>query len=83
MLFSVFYTTAALFVARAAAHGAVTSYIIDGVTYPGYAFNRLAVLRIVTDIYLVTLAILQPPLQRLSSVSGPTTTPLLQSPTGR
>lgn len=35
MLFSTFYTAAALFVAQAAAHGAVTSYVIDGVTYPG------------------------------------------------
>ncbi|KAF3046317.1 hypothetical protein E8E11_008941 [Didymella keratinophila] len=36
MLFSTIYAAAALFVAQATAHGAVTSYVIDGVTYPGY-----------------------------------------------
>jgi hypothetical protein len=35
MFFSVF-TAAALLTAQAAAHGAVTSYVIDGKTYPGY-----------------------------------------------
>ena len=40
MLFSTIYTAAAIFVAQAAAHGAVTSYVIDGVTYPGYATSH-------------------------------------------
>jgi hypothetical protein len=35
MLFSSALTAAALLVAQAAAHGAVTSYEIDGVKYPG------------------------------------------------
>ncbi|CAG8972585.1 hypothetical protein HYALB_00011317 [Hymenoscyphus albidus] len=30
------FTAAALLVAQASAHGAVTSYVIDGKTYPGY-----------------------------------------------
>jgi hypothetical protein len=30
------FTVAALLAAKAAAHGAVTSYVIDGVAYPGY-----------------------------------------------
>lgn len=30
------FTVATLLAAKAAAHGAVTSYVIDGVTYPGY-----------------------------------------------
>ncbi|KAH7384094.1 cel1 protein precursor [Phaeosphaeria sp. MPI-PUGE-AT-0046c] len=36
MLFSNVFTATALFAANAYAHGAVTSYIIDGTTYPGY-----------------------------------------------
>jgi hypothetical protein len=36
MLFTSVFTATALLVAQAAAHGAVTSYVIDGVTYPGY-----------------------------------------------
>ncbi|KAL6709082.1 hypothetical protein ACN47E_001898 [Coniothyrium glycines] len=36
MLFSNVFATGALLVAQASAHGAVTSYVIDGVTYPGY-----------------------------------------------
>lgn len=40
MLFSTAFSVAALLVAEASAHGAVTSYIIGGTTYPGYAmFN--------------------------------------------
>jgi hypothetical protein len=35
MLFSSAITAVALLAANAAAHGAVTSYVIDGVTYPG------------------------------------------------
>ena len=38
MLFSALFSVAALLVAEASAHGAVTSYVIDGTTYPGYAF---------------------------------------------
>jgi hypothetical protein len=38
MSFSAVFSVAALLVAKASAHGAVTSYVIDGVTYPGYAF---------------------------------------------
>lgn len=37
MLFSAVFSVAALLVAEASAHGAVTSYVIDGKTYPGYA----------------------------------------------
>ncbi|KAF2281120.1 cel1 protein precursor [Westerdykella ornata] len=36
MFFSTVFTAAALLTAQAAAHGAVTSYVIDGKTYPGY-----------------------------------------------
>ncbi|KAL5353719.1 hypothetical protein ACLOAV_001760 [Pseudogymnoascus australis] len=36
MIASSLFTVAALLAAKAAAHGAVTSYVIDGVTYPGY-----------------------------------------------
>ena len=36
MLFSSAITTVALLAAHASAHGAVTSYVIDGTTYPGY-----------------------------------------------
>jgi hypothetical protein len=36
MIFPSLFTVAALLAAKAAAHGAVTSYLIDGVTYPGY-----------------------------------------------
>ncbi|KAF2111495.1 cel1 protein precursor [Lophiotrema nucula] len=36
MLFSNVFTATALLAAQAAAHGAVTSYVIDGTTYPGY-----------------------------------------------
>ncbi|KAK3317688.1 glycoside hydrolase family 61 protein [Cercophora scortea] len=36
MLFSSLYNTVGLFAAGAAAHGAVTSYVIAGKTYPGY-----------------------------------------------
>ncbi|RYO64069.1 hypothetical protein AA0116_g3841 [Alternaria tenuissima] len=36
MLFSNVFLPTALLAAQAAAHGAVTSYVIDGVTYPGY-----------------------------------------------
>jgi hypothetical protein len=36
MLFTSVFTATALLAAQAAAHGAVTSYVIDGVTYPGY-----------------------------------------------
>jgi hypothetical protein len=35
MFFSSVFTVAALLTAQAAAHGAVTSYVIDGKTYPG------------------------------------------------
>ena len=35
MLFSNVFLPTALLAAQAAAHGAVTSYVIDGVTYPG------------------------------------------------
>jgi hypothetical protein len=35
MLFSSVFATVALLAAQAAAHGAVTSYEIDGVKYPG------------------------------------------------
>lgn len=35
MLFSNIFLPTALLAAQAAAHGAVTSYVIDGVTYPG------------------------------------------------
>jgi hypothetical protein len=35
MLFSSVFAATALLVTQAAAHGAVTSYVIDGVTYPG------------------------------------------------
>jgi len=35
MLFSNVFTATALLAAQAAAHGAVTSYEIDGVKYPG------------------------------------------------
>jgi hypothetical protein len=38
MLFSAVFSVAALLVAKASAHGAVTSYVIDGTTYPGYVF---------------------------------------------
>jgi hypothetical protein len=37
MLFSTVVLPTALLAAGAAAHGAVTSYVIDGVKYPGYA----------------------------------------------
>lgn len=36
MLFASVFTTAALLIAHTAAHGSVTSYVIDGATYPGY-----------------------------------------------
>ena len=36
MLFSNIFLPTALLAAQAVAHGAVTSYVIDGVTYPGY-----------------------------------------------
>lgn len=36
MLFSSIFTATALLAAQAAAHGAVTSYEIDGTKYPGY-----------------------------------------------
>ncbi|PMD28181.1 lytic polysaccharide monooxygenase [Hyaloscypha hepaticicola] len=36
MLFSALFSVAALLVAEASAYGAVTSYVIDGTTYPGY-----------------------------------------------
>jgi hypothetical protein len=36
MLFSTVFSAVALLAAEAAAHGAVTSYVIDGKTYPGY-----------------------------------------------
>lgn len=35
MLFSSVFAAAALLTAEVAAHGAVTSYVIDGKTYPG------------------------------------------------
>jgi len=35
MLFSNVFLPTVLLAAQAAAHGAVTSYVIDGVTYPG------------------------------------------------
>jgi hypothetical protein len=35
MLFSGVFAAAALLAAQVNAHGAVTSYVIDGVTYPG------------------------------------------------
>lgn len=37
MLLSTLFSTTALLVAGAAAHGAVTSYVIGGTTYPGFA----------------------------------------------
>jgi hypothetical protein len=37
MLFSTLFSAAALLIAEASAHGAVTSYVIGGTTYPGYA----------------------------------------------
>jgi hypothetical protein len=40
MLFSNIFLPTALLAAQAAAHGAVTSYVIDGVTYPGYAKKK-------------------------------------------
>ncbi|KAF1978776.1 cel1 protein precursor [Bimuria novae-zelandiae CBS 107.79] len=36
MMFSSAITAVALLASQAAAHGAVTSYVIDGTTYPGY-----------------------------------------------
>jgi hypothetical protein len=36
MLFSNLFAATALLATQVAAHGAVTSYVIDGVTYPGY-----------------------------------------------
>jgi len=36
MHFTSILSAAALFIAQASAHGAVTSYVIDGKTYPGY-----------------------------------------------
>ncbi|KAF4622700.1 hypothetical protein G7Y89_g14327 [Cudoniella acicularis] len=36
MFFSTIFSAAALLVAEASAHGAVTSYVIGGTTYPGY-----------------------------------------------
>lgn len=36
MLFSSVFTATALFATSISAHGAVTSYVIDGTTYPGY-----------------------------------------------
>jgi len=36
MLFSTLVSVATLLVAEASAHGAVTSYVIDGTAYPGY-----------------------------------------------
>jgi hypothetical protein len=38
ILFSALFSVVALLVAEASAYGAVTSYVIDGTTYPGYAF---------------------------------------------
>jgi len=35
MLFSGIFTATAILAAQVTAHGAVTSYVIDGVTYPG------------------------------------------------
>jgi len=36
MLFSTLFSVGALLVAEASAHGAVTSYVVGGTTYPGY-----------------------------------------------
>jgi hypothetical protein len=41
MLTSTLLTLAAALVAEVKAHGAVTSYIIGGVTYPGYEIHPL------------------------------------------
>lgn len=38
MLFSTLFSVAAVLVADVSAHGAVTSYVINGVTYPGYVY---------------------------------------------
>lgn len=35
MLFSTLFSAVALLATEVAAHGAVTSYVIDGVKYPG------------------------------------------------
>jgi hypothetical protein len=35
MLFSTIFSAVALLIAKASAHGAVTSYVIGGTTYPG------------------------------------------------
>lgn len=43
MLFSTAVTAIGLLAAQAAAHGAVTSYVIDGTTYPGYVLSSLIV----------------------------------------
>ena len=41
MLFTNAITAVALLASQAAAHGAVTSYVIDGTTYPGSALPAL------------------------------------------
>lgn len=68
-------TALALLAAEAAAHGAVTSYVIAGKNYPGLVINTVCLvvptqLSHSTD----TRAFLPLPLP-LSSASGPTTTP--------
>jgi hypothetical protein len=53
MLFSNVFTATALLAAQAAAHGAVTSYEIDGVKYPGSVNPTWAVVLMVQPLTCV------------------------------
>ena len=73
MLFSAGFSVAALLVAKASAHGAVTSYVIDGTTYPGYVFfSHQQDTRIELIILLVTQATPLPRLLQLLNDNGQT-----------
>lgn len=55
MLFAAVLSLTSLLVAEVAAHGAVTSYIIDGKAYPGYA-DILTMLEL-TELGLIVLLV--------------------------
>lgn len=85
MLFSTVFGAVALLAAEASAHGAVTSYVIDGTTYPGYVLIPLLQNNIyksaLQDITRINISIpatkVSPPLlpPKPSNANGPTTIP--------
>jgi hypothetical protein len=82
MYISALFSVAALLVAEASAHGAVTSYVIDGTTYPGYAEFSPITKATKTELIVLlgTRVSLQPHLLLLFNDNGPTIILLPKSP---